>query len=162
MATQAENKKRGQAWAAQARLDTQLTKGPASTYLSVAWTISRALDTYGYDVCTLTDQRTGKKYRAAGGGYDILGTVLGEYLEDVHQDALSALAVKLGTDPDRGAANNYVAGNYGLFVRANGSVYTDGACGQSSMERIAAAIGLTVKETLDKKCHTSGWFIDAA
>jgi hypothetical protein len=53
-----------------------------STHLNISWSVSRGQDTYGYNICRLDDTRTGKRYHLNGGGYDMIGTVLGDWLED--------------------------------------------------------------------------------
>lgn len=58
--------------------------------LEFKWTTSRGRDTYGYNVCTLyADGR--KVARCNGGGYDMKGTCLGNYLESAFTDRLRAL-----------------------------------------------------------------------
>lgn len=120
------------------------------TTLTERWTTSRAADTYGYNLTTLTDHDTGKRYRTCGGGYDMAGTVLGHWLADRYQAELVALvASRAAALVDCG----YSVPGYrklpdlsGLTVRPDGRVELDGACGLSSMERIAEAIGLTVRQ----------------
>ena len=43
--------------------------------------VSRGRDTYGYNTVTLTSSAQGKKFRCMGGGYDMHGQVLGEYVQ---------------------------------------------------------------------------------
>jgi hypothetical protein len=112
-------------------------------YLELKWTVSRARDTYGYNVVTLRDE-SGNRFRANGGGYDMVGTVFGEWLMTVHADKLTTL------DPGK---------FYGLTVRDDGTVRLDGACGLSSMRAIADAIGVTVKATLDRKGNYTGFMV---
>jgi len=111
-------------------------------YLELKWTISRARDTYGYNVVTLRDE-SGNRFRANGGGYDMVGTVFGQWLMAAHGDKLTAL------DPSK---------FYGLTVR-DGVARVDGACGLSAMRRIAEAIGVTVKATLDRKGNYTGFMV---
>lgn len=102
-----------------------------STHIgSLRWTISRARDTEGYNVATLyIDGR--KVGRCNGGGYDLVGTVFAEWLQN-------AFAKRIVLLPE----NRY----YGLHVQEDGGFYLDGACGIESMERIAKAIGVTWRE----------------
>lgn len=126
------------------------------THLSLTWSTSRAADTYGYNIARLDDSITGKRYRTTGGGYDMAGTVFGDWLTDVHQKALQGLAA---------AAVPYVHTTkkhpelYGLFFREDGTAYCDGGCGISSMIRIAEAIGLSVQSTHNRKGQTTGWLV---
>lgn len=56
------------------------TKTEAPRFLALKWTVSRARDTHGYNVVTLTDTSTDRSFRAIGGGYDMEGTVFAEWL----------------------------------------------------------------------------------
>ena len=113
--------------------------------LRIKWSTSRGRDTYGWNVCTLTDETTGKRFRTTGGGYDMAGTVFGDWLEAEAQDALSAL-------PDEELT-------YGARRRADGTVSLDGACGINCMHRAAAAIGAELTRTHDRKGNTTGWLV---
>lgn len=61
-----------------------------STTLEFRWTTSRARDTYGYNVCTLFVDGH-KAARCNGGGYDMQGTCLGNWLAKAFADRLVAL-----------------------------------------------------------------------
>ncbi len=65
-------------------------------FLKLNWTTSRARDTYGYNVLTLREGR-GNDYnimgRCNGGGYDMVGTVLGQWAENRFIDRLLSLDV---------------------------------------------------------------------
>ncbi|HKN42978.1 MAG TPA: hypothetical protein VJW23_03575 [Propionibacteriaceae bacterium] len=133
-----------------------------STYLSLKWTTSRAHDTYGYNVITLTDERTGKKYRAMGGGYDMVGTVFADWLSDTHRDELRDWAGPLGWENPE-ATVKQVKGFYGAIQMPTGRVRLDGACGLDSIMRVARALGLeierTFKPTGPSRGETTGWFV---
>jgi hypothetical protein len=62
------------------------------TELSLKIGTSRGKDTYGYPIVTLVVDSKGKCYRAYGGGYDLYGTVVANYLEATYQDRLQAIA----------------------------------------------------------------------
>ena len=49
--------------------------------LKYKWTTSKAKDTYGYNICTLLVNGV-KKGRCNGGGYDMQGTSLGNWIEN--------------------------------------------------------------------------------
>ena len=151
------------------------TENKTGTYLSIRWGISRGRDTYGYNVVTLTDQTTGKKYRAKGGGYDMTGTVFGEWLQDAHQDALRVIAHCAAAYYD-GTGNGYTARAgerwqpsnrngllYGMTEFHDGRIVLDGACGIESMTRVAEAIGLeltrTYKTSGRNRGETTGWVV---
>lgn len=61
-----------------------------SITLEFKWTVSRGRDSYGYNICTLyADGR--KVARCNGGGYDMKGTCLGNYLVSHFADRLRLL-----------------------------------------------------------------------
>lgn len=131
--------------------------------LSLSWSTSRGRDTYGYNICRLDDNVTGKRYKCMGGGYDMTGTVFGAWLEDTQQDKLQQLVTKRAAElSDCGyAVEGYkkIEGLYGLTVNPKGHVSLDGATGISSMERIAEALGLEVQGTFNKKGHRIGFIV---
>lgn len=59
--------------------------------LRVTWGVSRGRNTYGYTTCTLRDERGVRRAACNGGGYDMLGTVLGNYIASEYRDRLMAL-----------------------------------------------------------------------
>lgn len=133
-------------------------------YLTLSWSISRGRDTYGYNICRLDDNATQKRYRCNGGGYDMTGTVLGDWLADVYQSELQALAPRAGawyskaggyrTNPDR------LHGLYGLSINEDtGTASIDGACGIRSVEMIAAAIGIGFRATVNRRGHATGYMV---
>ena len=120
------------------------------TYLAITWSISRGQDTDGYNICRLDDTQTGKRYRCMGGGYDMIGTVIGEWLEDNFQSRLKRL--------DLSDANGWSSRrHYGAIPGKDDSVHLDGACGIESMRSIAEAIGITLQATYSRKGHTTGF-----
>jgi hypothetical protein len=129
--------------------------GETTHVLETKWTVSRGRETYGYNVCTL--YADGKKAaRCNGGGYDMTGTVIGEWIEKNYQDRLKTLTPAHIYTQDVSGSYRRADGqeetqrspeNYGLtfeldsadnFVKAS----LDGACGQSCMLRLAERIGL--------------------
>lgn len=58
--------------------------------LEFRWTVSRAQDTYGYNICTLFVDGS-KAARCNGGGYDMEGTALGSWIARAYADRLLAL-----------------------------------------------------------------------
>ena len=131
------------------------------TRLDISWSISRGRDTYGYNICRLDDAVTGKRYKCLGGGYDMIGTVFGEFLNDVYQERL----VKLFSERVTGDYGNTDAGRkcipelYGITLNPQGKAHCDGGCGINSMQRIAEAIGLNVQWIGNKKGHTIGYIV---
>jgi len=127
---------------------------------TIKWTISKARDTYGYNVVTLLDVDTGKKYKAMGGGYDMTGTVFADWMEDTQQARLKTLAeqaqCRVFREGGEYKGREYIAAGalYGLTAHyADGvldRVSMDGACGLSSIENICEAAGLCVEKGYDR------------
>lgn len=130
--------------------------------LTLSWSVSRGRDTYGYNICRLDDRNNGKRYRCNGGGYDMVGTVFGEWLQDVYQDRLLNLMLKAHSTWSKSEGKTYHndKGFYGMsyYIDEN-RIVLDGACGLDCMIRIAEAIGLEVQRNHDKKGNTTGWLI---
>ena len=82
--------------------------------------------------------------KASGCGYDRFGATLGKAIETLFPVELQCLA-------DRFCKTKYPTGGkasrafYGLFKNSKGKVYLDGACGDSSMREILAAIGFNLR-----------------
>lgn len=144
-----------------------------TTHLSLSWGTSRGRETYGYTICRLTDDSTGKVYRCMGGGYDMAGTVFAAWLQDVHQDALVSIAdrayYRAGTewttpDADRGDLYGMRASLKPENLRPL-HVYLDGGCGLDSIMRIAKAIGLEVtrefRHSGRNRGETTGWLVSS-
>ena len=118
-------------------------------HLSLSWSVSKGCDTYGYNICRLDDRNNGKRFRCMGGGYDMTGTVFGEWLQHYYQPEL--LKIKDGDF-------------YGMaYLADKNKVSIDGACGIESMIRIAEAIGLEVERDYiakgRRRGETIGWFV---
>lgn len=134
-------------------------------YLAISWSVSRGQDTYGYNICRLDDRNNGKRYRTCGGGYDMVGTVFGDWLADVYQTRLVAYVKSRKAElADCGySVPGYfcLANVYGLTYNENKvqKVTLDGACGIDSMQHIADAIGLEFQWEGNKKGHTLGYFV---
>jgi hypothetical protein len=133
-------------------------------YLKLSWSVSRGRDTYGYNICRL-DSRSGRRYRCSGGGYDMTGTVFGEWLMTEHQEELKALVKDLPKVPYGSTSWLQIAEDinpsfYGLTIRPDdGFVSLHGACGIECMRRIARALGLSVTSDCNKKGNSVGYFI---
>lgn len=125
---------------------------PEIKLLRFKWTVSKARDTYGYNICSL--YAAGVKVASCnGGGYDMQGTALAEYLAEQFQPQLLAIKDQAYTvwkrasdKPEDGYdSKNNEDGLYGMSLekRPEGDkVELDGACGQTSIERIAEAAGI--------------------
>ena len=117
-----------------------------TNHLAISWSISKGRDTYGYNICRLDSHDSGKRYRCMGGGYDMTGTVVAEWLVSEHQDKLKTLVV---TDP-------FWDVFYGVIFHG-GEVYVDGACGIETVRRIAEACGIELQRLGNRKGHTIGF-----
>lgn len=124
------------------RLYTITTPAKQTIVAEIRWTVSRGRDTYGYNICSLWIN--GKKaYSCNGGGYDMVGTCFGEWLQDNALDEIK----KLSTVDFYGISFYCQAENKRHQTYQDGdSVTLDGACGFSSMQRIATACGYTIHE----------------
>lgn len=96
---------------------------PKSLDLTITWGTSRAKDTYGYNLVTIKELLNSKKYRTCGGGYDMLATALGYFIQDNFQLALQEVV---------GQMKEF----YGLSQRKDGFIYVEGGCGISEMVKI--------------------------
>jgi len=121
--------------------------------LEIKWTVSKGRNTYGYNICSLYENGT-KQTSCNGGGYDMQGTCLGEWINKNYKDRLCKL---------------YSPNFYGLkFIKKTKTgkyiylkrytkdceIVLDGACGESSMLKIARAIKLAMKQTKTTKNTT--------
>ena len=85
----------------------------------------------GRNVTLVTQE--GEEFRCKGGGYDMVGTVFGDWLQTNYQARIEGLVRRGAKFP--GLIEGAQAGE--LF-------YLDGGTGLDCIERIAAAIGLQV------------------
>ena len=128
--------------------------------LALSWSVSRGRDTYGYNICRLDSRNSGRRYRCSGGGYDMVGTVFGEWLETEYQEELKALVKDLPKVPYGSTSWLQIAEDinpsfYGLTIRpTDGFVNLQGSCGLESMRRIARALGLSIEGEYNKKGQT--------
>ena len=122
------------------------------THLIIKHSVSRAKDSDGYNVVTIWDGN--EKFRAMGGGYDMIGTCFGNWLEKNYSQRIKKL---IPHDKEYSLSPN---DNYGLFVKKDGGFWLDGACGLDCMISIAKKVGLRVKRLGDnKKCYTIGFIV---
>jgi hypothetical protein len=140
-----------------------------STYLELKWTVSRGVNTYGYNICTVIDSTTGKRYQCKGGGYDMTGTSFGNWLTVVHQDRLLAIADRAyyTSAPGEGRynVNKHPDALYGMTTHYDEAgkatlVSLDGACGLDSMRTIAKTIGLSVRSLVSRRGQVNGFTVE--
>ena len=101
--------------------------------------VSRGRDTYGYNMVTLSSN-TGKRFRAMGGGYDMHGQVLGDY-------------VQFNANPDQLRAAAEADDSLPITITPDGKVIVLGASGLTSVLRLMRALGWEVSaiRSFDRK-----------
>lgn len=136
----------------------------SATVLTLSWSTSRGQDTYGYNIARLDDTSTGKRYRCMGGGYDMVGTVFADWLQETHQTELQLIC---GRAASRVEENGLVRSDhphtlYGMTEGRDGEILLDGACGLESIRRVAEAIGLSVRTLSNRRGHATGFVVEVA
>ncbi len=149
--------------------------------LEFKWTISRGRDTYGYNICSLW--LDGNKVSSCnGGGYDMEGTALADWIESAFQDELILLgsAAHSFYESDasgkfKGRFDNPGHGPRGWIDRDRGEqfygmssychldgkvwkvahVHLDGACGFESICQIVKALGYGLQYVSETKKSTA-------
>ncbi len=122
-------------------------------YLKIKVTTSRARDTYGWNIVTLWDDDV--RYSTKGGGYDMFGTVIGDWLFTKYKNRLISNVIPVDYDKD---VQDEKA-SYGFFHK-NGKFWLDGACGFECMKHIASLIGVEVSSNYNRRRNvTEGCFI---
>jgi hypothetical protein len=116
--------------------------------LNLKWTISKARNTYGYNVLTLTDISSKKRYKTWGGGYDMHGAALGEYIQETFQQELREM---FDVSRERDTC-------YGIFIRKN-KVLIDGYCGFETVADIAKLINIHVSKVTNKQGHVISYVL---
>ena len=111
--------------------------------LHFIWSVSRGRDTYGYNVVTLrTGFRREKIASTCGGGYDMKGTVLADFIKFHFADELK----RLNAAEFYGLSFwNPETRKYHKFYRQGDKISLDGACGFSCIERILNKIGFSLR-----------------
>lgn len=126
-------------------------------YLHVKWSVSKARESYGYNVVTLTDYRD-IKIKTCGGGYDMIGTVIGKYLTQYHADRL-AILLKMAKENENNPNIKQIPELYGLSFYKN-KPSCDGACGLACMLKIAEYIGLKIVRDVSGRGNIIGFFVE--
>ena len=133
------------------------------THLSLSWSISRGRDTYGYNICRLDDTATDTRFRCSGGGYDMVGTVFAQWLCAEFQRELTELfeTRKAELQAAYGSALRLPELYGATFDPKKQVVHIDGACGLSSVIKVAEYIGLKVSRTSNKRGQTTGFNVES-
>lgn len=121
---------------------------------------SRGQDTYGWTIVGLVDEN-GTRFRTCGGGYDMRGTVLGDYFTSEHQAALQDLVAGLDLEPCNYAVEGYKKSpaHYGLTVNPQGQVSLDGGCGINCIESIIRACGYGIDYAVDRRGNVKTYYL---
>ena len=147
-------------------------------FAAISWSTSRGVDTYGYNICRLDGPLAAfpwqRRYRTCGGGYSMVGTVLGEWLADRFQNRLLAIASRAGSvytkvggyksfhDDGTNRPGRLIKTDclYGMtHYPDKNRVLLDGACGESCMIGIAAAIGVSLSSVCNRRGHVTGYMM---
>lgn len=136
-----------------------------TNHLALSWSTSKGRDTYGYNICRLDSHDSGKRYRCSGGGYDMVGTVVADWLVAEHQDKLVKLAHRAHYFWDSATRSRGHVGDsdalYGMTAHYNAGelvrVTVDGACGIECVIRIAEACGIELQRLANRRGHTVGF-----
>lgn len=140
-----------------------------TSVLRLSYGTSRGQYTDGYTLVRLTDETAGKTFRCMGGGYAMVGTVLADWAVATHQERLVKLADRAYYVPGpdgRTMVSEAPDTFYGMYRTPDGAVTVDGGCGQSSVERILKAAGLTLTRTFKatgrNRGETTGWLVEVS
>lgn len=147
--------------------------------LHFKWTVSKARDSYGYNICTLY-VNDNKVSRCNGGGYDMKGTCLGDFIakefekelyETVEEPFYGLSFHNPNYDPGKAIIDGKTVEQreqdgdslglerYQAFYSASSKVPTevhvipliDGSCGFSSVESIVRHLGYKISYTGESK-----------
>lgn len=135
-------------------------------------TTSRGRDTYGYNICTL--YINGEKVSSCnGGGYDMRGTALGNWMEVQFTEELKGLKAHSNKQNHELVRTGRAKGFYGLFFLAPNEAYgsrakwkegarvhLDGGCGISEMQKILNAIGYGMRYIPTRKKNDALYMIE--
>lgn len=163
-------------------LPAYIVTANVNTGLAFRWTTSRAADSYGYNICSLMiDGR--KVATTCGGGYDMQGTVLGQWINATFPAQLRALAAdRIALAEAAGTARYYDGGQgakldvnghtlylYGLNVwKAEGEnmpveVRCNGGTGLNQMTNVLKALGLKLTSVVrDRRGNTTAYHVTNA
>ena len=130
--------------------------------LKISHSTSRARDTDGYPIVSVRDEQ-GRRFRCMGGGYDMFGTVLAEWITAVYPDRVKTLADRAYYTSRPGVSTIVNRdGIYGVhYVEEDDRVWIDGAVGTSTVERMARdELDLRVRALTNRQGHTTGWTVE--
>lgn len=128
----------------------------AAGLITITYGTSRGRDTWGYTIVTLHQQTARgacmepcppRRYSCNGGGYDMRGTVLGQFITDYFRKGLK----KLSSEEFYGLyfwARQGPGKPYRKHVRYHDGdeIVADGGCGWSCMRAIINALGFEIMQ----------------
>jgi len=128
----------------------------AAGLITITFGTSRGRDTWGYTIVTLRQQGARgqymepyppRRYSCNGGGYDMKGTVLGQFLADFFREGLK----KLSSEEFYGLffwSKSAPGKPYKKHIRYHDGddIIADGACGWSCMRDILNALGFEIRQ----------------
>lgn len=108
--------------------------------LIMRYGISKGRETYGYNTISLRDCEDERRVGfVSGGGYDMHGAVIGEWVEKEFSEELKLL------DPKKYYGLRTAGEYYGLrTVGEKGIIHVDRACGIESVEKILKGLGFSL------------------
>lgn len=142
-------------------------------HLEFKWTVSRGRDTYGYNICTLYVNGD-RVSSCSGGGYDMQGTALGDWIEAQFSEELKTLEAHWteGEYPNDNYKRHGLCGLY--FLRAGAKYSTvgsweegdrvsvDGGVGFSCMKEILLALGFELDWIRSRKKNNDQFIMRTA
>jgi hypothetical protein len=132
------------------------------TNLLFKWTVSRGINTCGYNICSLYENEK-KIISFYGGGYDMEGACLGEYISKKFAKQLIEKLKKDGK-PFLGYNTVFCGLNITEEIKVDKKtgkwyktheVLTDGACGFTKMENILEYLGYKLDRIPQEKKDNS-------
>ena len=150
------------------------TYSDINCFLSFSRGVSRGRETEGYPIVRLTHSRTGQVFKCMGGGYCMIGSDLGFYLDQLLKDepqALEALATSVYKEIQAGEGlpyglsmreretlqkdGEYVASKVRKAIRER-KFYIEGSCGESCMKQIAKIMGIKITDQYQRATTRKG------
>ena len=121
------------------------------------WTISKGRDTYGYNICSMYHNGI-KVSSCKGGGYDMQGTALSDWMQEKFRAELQ----KLDAREFYGLSFWNTKRNKTQFRWSKDcTTWLDGACGFSSMQKILDKLGYSL-QYVPKRGENSTYEIKSA
>lgn len=129
-----------------AEIVKELLNSKHGALLNFKWGISRGRDTYGYNICScyIDGYKVGT---CNGGGYDMQGSSVSEFLNNAFSEELLLLS-------KRREEGEFYGLNYYKTEDGNEKAYTSGSCGLDCMIRIINALGFKTNYKWNKKDGT--------